>query len=119
MCTPSSEFEKTLLVDAEGYTNAPSGQIVNQERSFTLCRHVRFVGGTDGGTILDISADRFYNLNPTAAVMLRGLLDGESSERLAQRMAIDTAVKADQIESDLFSFAADLVARELVCKVSQ
>lgn len=91
-----------------------STPIVEQERLVTLSRHVRFVDGADGGTILDIAADRFYHLNPTGALILRRLLNDESCQDLIQLLASKTGANPEQIRDDLSPFVADLVARRFI-----
>ncbi len=114
MATETSGSENSHGLAEPAPATPARGLKIGPERSIALCRHVRFVDGADGGTLLDIGADRFYNLNATGALILRGLLDRESSENLVECLVSKTRADPEQVRNDLSSFVTELLARRFI-----
>ncbi|MBB6122274.1 PqqD family peptide modification chaperone [Nocardiopsis algeriensis] len=81
---------------------------------FTPAPGVRYAGTDDGAMLLDLSAGKFFGLNPTAATMWRFLACGTSPEETALRLASDLGVSAEQLVEDVRSLTAALLDRGLL-----
>jgi len=80
----------------------------------TICPHVRFVQDSDGGVVLDIKADRFFSLNPTAAWIWTLLSTGNSISSTAETIAQKTDAEISVIERDIETLLDELAQRKLI-----
>jgi Coenzyme PQQ synthesis protein D (PqqD) len=70
---------------------------------------------TDYGVmLLDEDSGHYWNLNPTAAVVLRTLLDGGSSEQAVQELTSQYSVDAGTAGQDVQDLVAELHSAGLV-----
>ncbi|MGH3815477.1 MAG: lasso peptide biosynthesis PqqD family chaperone [Pseudonocardiaceae bacterium] len=70
----------------------------------------------DGLVLLDERAGRYWQLNPTGALVLRLLLDGTSPQEVAQILADRHAVSTAQAAADVAALLARLHTAGLVDK---
>lgn len=75
----------------------------------SIASGVRFVANQDGGVLLDIEADRFFSLNPSAAFIFdcfrQGRSEGEIVSLLASKTGADPALVAQDVPTFLFQLA--------------
>jgi Coenzyme PQQ synthesis protein D (PqqD) len=72
---------------------------------------------TDYGLVLlDEDSGQYWNLNPTAALALRTLLDGGTPEQAVQELTGQFAVDADTASRDVQDLISDLHSAGLVRK---
>ena len=70
---------------------------------------------TDYGVmLLDEDSGQYWNLNPTAAVVLRTLLDGGSPQQAVQELASRYSVDAGAASRDVQDLVAELHSAGLV-----
>lgn len=70
---------------------------------------------TDYGVVLlDEDGGQYWNLNPTAALVLRTLLDGGTPEQAAQELTEQFAVEADTANRDVEDLVDGLQSAGLV-----
>jgi hypothetical protein len=70
---------------------------------------------TDYGLVLlDEDSGQYWNLNPTAALALRTLLDGGTAEQAVQELTGQYAVDADTASRDVQDLVSDLQSAGLV-----
>jgi hypothetical protein len=67
-----------------------------------------------GMALLDEDSGQYWNLNPTAALALRTLLDGGTKAQAVQELTIQYAVDADTASRDVEDLVGDLHAAGLV-----
>jgi hypothetical protein len=68
-----------------------------------------FVTDTDNGLVLlDGRSGRYWEVNGTGAVTLRGLLDGDSADQVAKALTARYDVPLDQAAADVTSFISSL-----------
>ncbi|GAB3972188.1 hypothetical protein GCM10029978_048790 [Actinoallomurus acanthiterrae] len=63
-------------------------------------------GGRNGAVLLDERTGRYYHLNPTAHLIVAGLLEGSDPAEVAERLAAaypDAAARADTDTSELIA----------------
>jgi hypothetical protein len=70
---------------------------------------------TDYGVmLLDEDSGEYWNLNPTAAVVLRTLLDGRSPQQAVQELTSQYSVDAGSASRDVQDLVAELHSAGLV-----
>ena len=67
-----------------------------------------------GMALLDEDSGQYWNLNPTAALALRTLLDGGTTAQAAQQLTEQYAVDADTANRDVEDLLAELHSAGLV-----
>jgi hypothetical protein len=67
-----------------------------------------------GMALLDEDSGQYWNLNPTAALALRTLLDGGTTAQAVQELTTQYAVDADTANRDVEDLVGDLHAAGLV-----
>jgi len=67
-----------------------------------------------GMALLDEDSGRYWNLNPTAALALRTLLDGASTAQAVRELTEQYAVDADTASQDVEALLGDLRSAGLV-----
>lgn len=67
-----------------------------------------------GSALLDLDSGEYFNLNPTGALVLRRLLDGDSPEQAARRLAEEYAVAEEEARKDVADLIAELEAAGLI-----
>jgi Coenzyme PQQ synthesis protein D (PqqD) len=67
-----------------------------------------------GMALLDEDSGQYWNLNPTAALALRTLLDGGTTAQAVQELTTQYAVDADTASRDVEDLVGDLHAAGLV-----
>jgi Coenzyme PQQ synthesis protein D (PqqD) len=73
------------------------------------------VADTDYGmALLDEDSGQYWNLNPTAALALRTLLEGGTKAQAVQELTTQYAVDADTASRDVEDLVGDLHAAGLV-----
>ena len=73
------------------------------------------VADTDYGVaLLDEDSGKYWNLNPTAALALRTLLDGGTTAQAAKELAEQYAVDADTANKDVEDLLVELRSVGLV-----
>ncbi|MFI7408912.1 lasso peptide biosynthesis PqqD family chaperone [Streptomyces sp. NPDC049627] len=74
-----------------------------------------FTAETDYGiALLDEDRDQYFTLNPTAAVVVRTLLDGRPVEAAVQALTAEYAVDADSADRDVRELIGELRSAGLV-----
>jgi hypothetical protein len=68
----------------------------------------------DGAVLLDERAGRYWQLNPTGALVLRLLLDGAAPHQVAQTLADRHRVSTQQTAADVTAFLERLRSAGLV-----
>ena len=73
------------------------------------------VADTDYGmALLDEDSGQYWNLNPTAALALRTLLDGGTTAQAVQELTQQYAVDADTASQDIDNLVGELHSAGLV-----
>jgi hypothetical protein len=67
-----------------------------------------------GMALLDEDSGQYWNLNPTAALALRTLLDGGTTAQAAQELTEQYAVDADTASQDIDNLVGELHSAGLV-----
>jgi hypothetical protein len=67
-----------------------------------------------GMALLDEDSGQYWNLNPTAALALRTLLDGGTTAQAVQELTQQYAVDADTASQDINSLVGELYSAGLV-----
>jgi Coenzyme PQQ synthesis protein D (PqqD) len=67
-----------------------------------------------GMALLDEDSGQYWNLNPTAALALRTLLDGGTTAKAAQELTEQYAVDADTANRDVEDLLSELQRADLV-----
>jgi hypothetical protein len=67
-----------------------------------------------GMALLDEDSGQYWNLNPTAAVALRTLLDGGTTAQAVQELTEQYAVDADTASQDIEDLVGELHSAGLV-----
>jgi hypothetical protein len=67
-----------------------------------------------GMALLDEDSGQYWNLNPTAALALRTLLDGGTKAKAVQELTTQYAVDADTASRDVEDLVGDLHSAGLV-----
>jgi hypothetical protein len=67
-----------------------------------------------GMALLDEDSGQYWNLNPTAALALRTLLDGGTTAQAVQELTEQYAVDADTASQDLDNLVGELHSAGLV-----
>lgn len=67
-----------------------------------------------GMALLDQGSGEYWTLNPTAAVLLRALLDGNSEEQAVGTVTEKYRVSAHEVEEDMSRILAELRSAKLV-----
>lgn len=68
----------------------------------------------DGVALLDEDSGQYWNLNPTGALALRRLLDGETPAQAAQELTKEYAVDIDSAHRDVQELVEALDAAKLL-----
>jgi len=68
----------------------------------------------DGMALLDEDSGQYWNLNPTAALALRTLLDGGTAAQAVQELTRQYAVDADSAGQDVEDLVGELHSAGLV-----
>ncbi|MEU9236077.1 lasso peptide biosynthesis PqqD family chaperone [Streptomyces subrutilus] len=61
-----------------------------------------------GMALLDQSSGEYYTLNPTAAVIVRALLDGTTTDQAVTTLTDQYDVAAEQVEEDIARILQEL-----------
>jgi PqqD family protein of HPr-rel-A system len=61
-----------------------------------------------GMALLDQSSGEYYTLNPTAAVIVRALLDGTTTDQAVTALTDQYDVSAEQVEEDISRILQEL-----------
>lgn len=61
-----------------------------------------------GMALLDQSSGEYYTLNPTAAVIVRALLDGTTTDQAVTALTDQYDVAAEQVEEDITRILQEL-----------
>ena len=69
-----------------------------------------------GMALLDEDSGQYWNLNPTAALALRTLLDGGTTAQAVQELTEQYAVDADTASQDIDNLVGELHSAGLVKK---
>jgi hypothetical protein len=78
-------------------------------------RHGVSAADTDYGmALLDEDSGQYWNLNPTAALALRTLLDGGTTAQAVQELTEQYAVDADTASQDIENLVGELCSADLV-----
>lgn len=78
------------------------------DRCWRIPDHI-CVAATEYGTILlDQQSGRYYQLNPTAALVVEGLVEGAEPAVIAERLARDFDVSAEQAGTDVAELSLTL-----------
>ncbi|GGU49768.1 lasso peptide biosynthesis PqqD family chaperone [Streptomyces lavendofoliae] len=67
-----------------------------------------------GMALLDQSSGEYYTLNPTAAVIVRALLDGTTTDQAVTALTDKYDVSAEQVEEDIARILEELRAARLL-----
>ncbi|MGA4803253.1 lasso peptide biosynthesis PqqD family chaperone [Streptomyces lavendulocolor] len=67
-----------------------------------------------GMALLDQSSGEYYTLNPTAALIVRTLLEGTSTEQAVTTLTDAYDVSAEQVEEDIARILEELRAARLL-----
>ncbi|MEU0668441.1 lasso peptide biosynthesis PqqD family chaperone [Streptomyces lavendulocolor] len=67
-----------------------------------------------GMALLDQSSGEYYTLNPTAALIVRTLLEGTSTEQAVTALTETYDVSAEQVEEDIARILEELRAARLL-----
>jgi hypothetical protein len=67
-----------------------------------------------GCALLDLDTGNYFNLNPTGALVLQRLLDGDSPEQAATRLTEEYAVAREEAEQDVAALVRELEAAGLI-----
>jgi hypothetical protein len=76
-------------------------------------RHIRAIVNHDGAVILDISADRFFSLDPIGAYIWKRLFEGDPLDRIASGLATETGVDVAVALVDVQEFFTELSNKHL------
>jgi coenzyme PQQ synthesis protein D (PqqD) len=82
--------------------------------TMTLRRGVSAADTDYGTTLLDEQSGEYFTLNPSAALVLRTLLDGGTAEAAAGALTEEYAVDATTADRDVADLVAELRSAGLV-----
>jgi hypothetical protein len=82
--------------------------------SMTLRRGVSTADTDYGTTLLDEHSGEYFTLNPSAALVLRTLLDGGTPDTAAQALTEQYAVDPETADRDIADLVAELRSAGLV-----
>ena len=82
--------------------------------TMTLRRGVSAADTDYGTTLLDEDSGEYFTLNPSAALVLRTMLDGGSPDQAARALIEEYAVDAETADRDVADLVAELRAAGLV-----
>ena len=66
-----------------------------------------------GAALLDEKSGQYFNLNPTGALILRSLLDGETTEQAVEHLTTEYDVDLETAGRDVEELIAELEAASL------
>lgn len=81
--------------------------------TITLRKDVSATESEDGMVLLDERTGRYFQLNPTAAFVLKSLIDGATSEQAADALTVRYEVPLDQAVSDTRTLISALLTAKL------
>jgi hypothetical protein len=81
--------------------------------SFTLAAHVTATQTEHGVVLLDERTGRYWQMNDTAALVLRCLLDGGTAEQAAATLRDRFPIAADQASADVAALIEALRAAQV------
>ncbi|WP_084964044.1 lasso peptide biosynthesis PqqD family chaperone [Thermoactinospora rubra] len=67
-----------------------------------------------GTALLDMDSGKYWNLNPTGALVLRGLLEGATTAEIAGSLTEEYPVPAEEAERDVRELQEELAAAGLL-----
>lgn len=67
-----------------------------------------------GSTLLDLDSGEYFNLNPTGALVLQRLLEGDSPAQAATRLSEEYDVGPEEADQDVAELVATLEAAGLI-----
>ncbi|MBB6488869.1 lasso peptide biosynthesis PqqD family chaperone [Rhizobium lusitanum] len=79
-----------------------------------LAKHITFRLTDVGGILLDGKSGKYWELNPSGALSLSLLLDGEPSDKVCRRICSEYDVHAEEAGSDLQKLERHLRQERLV-----
>ncbi|GAA1348392.1 lasso peptide biosynthesis PqqD family chaperone [Saccharothrix algeriensis] len=82
--------------------------------TFTLARHVSATDTDSGMVLLDQRSGRYWQLNGTAAAVVRGLVDGKRPEDVVRALSQAHPQHAERVASDVSAFLGSLREAKLV-----
>ena len=75
---------------------------------------IRRLSSADGGAVLDLRRGILFRVNPLGAKVMDLIEQGESPERIAERLSAEFQVALSEVESDVRDFIESLKARGLI-----
>ncbi|MCG3754328.1 MULTISPECIES: lasso peptide biosynthesis PqqD family chaperone [unclassified Amycolatopsis] len=82
--------------------------------SFVFRKHVSLAETEFGAVLLDQRSGRYWEMNPTAALIVRALEAGETPERTAEIVAGKFAVDRDRSLADVSNIIGKIAAAGLL-----
>ncbi|MGH2770425.1 MAG: lasso peptide biosynthesis PqqD family chaperone [Actinomycetota bacterium] len=82
--------------------------------SLSLCVDVSTVETDEGMVLLDERAGRYWQLNPTGALILRTLLEGSTPQDVVKTLTERHAVSAERVAADVAVLVESLQTAGLV-----
>ncbi|MFB9928437.1 lasso peptide biosynthesis PqqD family chaperone [Amycolatopsis halotolerans] len=82
--------------------------------SFVLKKHVSLAETEFGAVLLDQRSGRYWEMNPTATLIVRALVAGETPERTAEIVAGKFEVDEDRSLADVASIIGKIAAAGLL-----
>jgi hypothetical protein len=81
---------------------------------FVFKKHVSLAETEFGIVLLDQRSGRYWEMNPTASLMVRMLVAGETPERTAETVTSRFAVDRDRALADVSNLIRDIAAAGLL-----
>ena len=75
---------------------------------------VRAMFNPDGAVLMDIQGGQMFNLNVVGAIIWRRIVDGHSTEQIAQHLAAEFSIPYEQAFTDVRELVQQLEAQQLV-----
>ncbi|MEU4805683.1 lasso peptide biosynthesis PqqD family chaperone [Actinosynnema sp. NPDC023587] len=82
--------------------------------TFTLARHVSVTDTDSGMVLLDQKSGRYWQLNGTAAAVVRGLVERTRPEDVVRALSLAHPEQAGRVASDVAAFLGSLREAKLV-----
>jgi hypothetical protein len=108
---------------SQSLSTVPQWQAVPAANSRSLLEHfrmgpfadtIRRLSSTDGGAVLDLRRGILFRVNPLGARVMDLLDQGDSPERIAEKLSAEFQVALSEVQSDVSGFIGSLKAHGVI-----
>ena len=76
--------------------------------------NIRRLSSADGGAVLDLRRGILFRVNPLGARVMDLLGQGDSPERIAEKLSVEFQVALSEVQSDVGDFIGSLKAHGVI-----